>query len=109
MRRNQPWQRPGRGAGRHDAWGTTCCCGSVHESRSEDLPGFGLRCRAGGAKSWVVQCRTKPNGEFKQTLGTLKGIPFAKAFRGAERLIAAAKLGQDPAGDLRTARKDIPC
>ncbi len=34
MRRNQPWQRPGRGAGRHDAWGTTCCCGSVHESRT---------------------------------------------------------------------------
>ena len=70
-------------------------------------PGFGLRCRASGARSWFVQYRTKAGETRKHTLGDPQTVPFSKARHEAGRLIAAAKLGGDPAADARKAKDAI--
>jgi integrase len=94
----------------HTAQGLKCPPGSKEIVYwSDELPGFGLRCRASGSRSWYVQYRTKAGDMRKHTLGgppsgegdKRKGMPFAKAQKEAERLLAAAKLGGDPAGDAR--------
>jgi integrase len=87
------------------------CRAGAHETIywSNDLPGFGLRCRAGGARSWFVQYRTKAGQLRKHTLGAPsrkagEGVSFAAARAEADRLLAAVKLGGDPAGDVKNAR-----
>lgn len=71
---------------------------------SDQLPGFGLRCRASGARSWYVQYRNKAGQIRKHTLGRPKDVPFAHAQKEAARLIAAVRLGGDPAGQAKEAR-----
>jgi integrase len=76
---------------------------------SDDLPGFGLRCRSSGARSWFVQYRTKAGELRKHTLGAPArksgaGVTFAAARAEADRLIAVVKLGGDPAGDTKQAK-----
>ena len=72
---------------------------------SDELAGFGLRCRASGARSWFVQYRTKSGETRKHTLGSPKEVPFAKARKRAADYIAAAKLGGDPAGEQKQAKE----
>jgi integrase len=74
---------------------------------SDELVGFGLRCRAGGARAWFVQYRTKTGEARKHTLGDPASVPFAKAHKEAARLLAAAKLGGDPAGEAKKRRMEI--
>ena len=74
---------------------------------SGDLPGFGLRCRAGGARRWFVQYRTKTGETRKHALGDPTTVGLAQARREAARLLAAAKLGGDPAGETKEARAAI--
>lgn len=62
-----------------------------------DHAGFGVRIRPSGAKSWLVQYRTTQGQTRRLTLGRVEQIPLAQARREADRLIAQAKLGQDPA------------
>ena len=92
------------------ALGLSCSPGSAEKVYwSAELPGFGLRCRASGARSWYVQYRTKAGDMRKHTLGNLprgqddtrEGMPFAKARKEAARLLAEVKLGRDPAADAR--------
>ena len=91
-------------SGRTEA-GLTCPPGSQEIIYwSDQLPGFGLRCRAGGVRSWYVQYRTKAGATRKHTLGSPKDVPFAQAQKEAARLIAAVKLGGDPAGQAKEAR-----
>ncbi|MGH7083917.1 MAG: tyrosine-type recombinase/integrase, partial [Acetobacteraceae bacterium] len=68
------------------------------------MGGFGLRCRASGARSWYVQYRTKSGEMRKHTLGNPGTVSFAKAFKSAEQLLAAAKLGGDPAAEAKKAK-----
>lgn len=72
---------------------------------SDDLPGFGLRCRMNGLRSWLVQYRTKAGEARKQTLGSPgKGpgkVTFAEARAKAGKILATVKLGGDPAGDVK--------
>jgi integrase len=74
---------------------------------SSELPGFGLRCRSSGARTWFVQYRTRGGETRKHSLGDPKNVAFAKARSQAGRLIAGAKLGADPAGDAKEARSAI--
>lgn len=74
---------------------------------SNDLPGFGLRIRAGGAKAWLVMYRTKTGEQRKATLGDPASVPFQVARKRAAELIASAKTGGDPHGEARRARNEI--
>ena len=74
---------------------------------SQELPGFGLRCRAGGARRWFVQYRNQTGETRKHALGDPATVSFAQARKEAGKLLAAVKLGGDPAGDAKEARVAI--
>ncbi len=68
-----------------------------------DLGGFGLRLRNGGAARYVVQYDTA--GKTKRvTLGTTALLDIATARAKAKDLLAAVRLGGDPAAEKREAR-----
>jgi integrase len=67
------------------------------------LPAFGLRLRASGAASWVVQYDF--GGKTKRvTLGAPAMLAVAAARAKAKDLLASVRLGGDPAADKREAR-----
>lgn len=63
----------------------------------DDLPGFGLRIRAGGSRNWVFQYKLGPKHR-RMTLGKYPALHPAKARETAAKLHAEVKLGNDPAG-----------
>jgi Arm DNA-binding domain len=66
----------------------------------DSLPGFGLRLRASGATSWVVQYDFG-NRTRRITIGSTAVFPLAAARTAARKLLAAARLGRDPAAERR--------
>jgi integrase len=81
----------------------------------DDIPGFGLRLRAGGSRSWVFQYALGDK-QRRLSLGTASAESFStvKDSDGriklgirnqAAQLHAKVKLGQDPAGDKTESRK----
>jgi integrase len=74
----------------------------------EDLPGFGLRYRA-GKRTWVYQYAFGSGEErvnARMTLGEFPALPPAKARSQAEDLYAKVRLGQHPASDKKKTRSD---
>jgi integrase len=69
----------------------------------EALPGFGLRLRAGGRKTWIVQYRTG-HQQRRETLGDLRKLDLDQARRAAKRRLGAVALGHDPALERTEAR-----
>ena len=68
-----------------------------------DVPGFGLRVRASGAKAWMVQYAIA--GRTRRiTLGSTAVLDPGKARSLAKDLLARVRLGQDPAGEKAAAR-----
>ena len=63
----------------------------------EALAGFGLRLRAGGARTWIYQYKIG-NRHRRITLGNATALTPARARETAADLHAAVRLGQDPAG-----------
>src|SRR5262245_26059908 len=61
----------------------------------DDLPGFGLRLRAGGSRVWVFQYG-RGQQQRKMTLGRVSAIDAAMARKAAQTLYAKVKLGEDP-------------
>ena len=61
----------------------------------EDMPGFGLRLRAGGKRVWVVQHHANKKTR-RITLGPITLIPPGMARIEAKKLLAAMCLGQTP-------------
>jgi integrase len=88
---------------------TLSCLPTLSETTywAVDLPGFGVRVRASGVRAYVAQFRTKLGRLQKHTLGDVSVVKFADARKAAERLIASAKLGADPANDRKQARAAI--
>jgi hypothetical protein len=66
----------------------------------EDLPGFGLRLRAGGSAVWVAQYRVGPK-QRRVTLGRLATLDPDQARRAARAVLAKADLGQDAQAERR--------
>jgi integrase len=62
-----------------------------------DLPGFGVRLRAGGSKTWIFQYKLG-NKHRRITLGRVSALEPAAAREQASKLHAQVRLGQDPAG-----------
>ena len=69
----------------------------------EDLPGFGLRLRAGGARTWIFQYKIG-NQHRRITLGSLAALTPARARETAGDLHAMVRLGRDPAGEKSEGR-----
>jgi integrase len=75
---------------------------SLPEGKSElivfddDLPGFGVRLRAGGKRTWVVQYRLGRK-QRRKTIGSVTpAMNAAKARKAADNDLARVKLGGDP-------------
>jgi integrase len=64
----------------------------------DDLPGFGLRLRAGGAARWVYQYDIGPRMR-RITMGSTAALTATRARATAAELHAKVRLGEDPAGD----------
>jgi integrase len=64
----------------------------------ETLPGFGLRIRAGGKRTWVAQYRIG-NKQRRVTLGSLGKLDPDQARKAARAVLARVELGHDPQGE----------
>ena len=65
----------------------------------DDLPGFGLRIRAGGKRTWVVQYRVGAK-QRRMTLGTMKTLDGGEARKRAQN-----RPQQDPSGPRPAVRE----
>ena len=61
----------------------------------EGLPGFGLRVRAGGKRTWVAQFRVGTK-QRRVGLGTAERVDPEEARRRAKEVLAKVSLGRDP-------------
>lgn len=69
----------------------------------DDVPGFGIRVRAGGSRTWVFQYKIGEKHR-RMTFGAVSALGIKDARDRAERLHAKVKLGEDPAGQKIEAR-----
>src|SRR5215472_18242009 len=69
----------------------------------EDLPGFGLRVRASGVNSWMIQYAIAGRTR-RVVLGLASALDPGKARATAKDLLARVRLGRDPAGEKDQAR-----
>jgi integrase len=72
----------------------------------ETLPGFGIRLRAGGGRSWVVQYKLGSKHR-RMTLGSIAALELGKARASAKDLLAKVRLGRDPAGERLAQREKM--
>jgi integrase len=63
----------------------------------DDVPGFGLRIRAGGSTGWIFQYR-QGSKQRRLSLGSAAAISAQNARERATELHARVRLGEDPAG-----------
>src|SRR5687768_11342096 len=61
----------------------------------ETLPCFGVRVRAGGKRTWIVQYRIGRQ-QRRVTIGTVETLDPDEARRRAKEILAKAHLGSDP-------------
>jgi integrase len=69
----------------------------------DDIPGFGLRMRAGGARGYVFQYKVGAK-QRRIALGAISAIDIGRARSVARDFYAKVRLGQDPAGAKAEAR-----
>jgi integrase len=69
----------------------------------DDLPGFGVRMRRGGARTWIFQYKLGAQHR-RVSLGSLAALTPARARETAADLCAAVRLGDDPAGTRAESR-----
>jgi integrase len=68
------------------------------------VPGFGMRLRAGGRRSWIFQYQIGRK-QRRMSLGIAPAISLADARRSAGELHAHVKLGVDPAATKREGQR----
>jgi integrase len=61
----------------------------------DDLPGFGVRLREGGSKTWVIQYRVGRK-QRRKTIGSAKVLGAVAALAAAKKDLAKVELGGDP-------------
>lgn len=71
----------------------------------DQVRGFGLRLRAGGKRSWIVQFRIGQK-QRRLTIGSAATIDPATAREQARQKLAQVALGTDPQLEKRQARRD---
>lgn len=65
------------------------------------LPGFGLRAKASGAKTFVIQYRNRSGRSRRLSLGNLGKVTIDQARKEAVRLMGQIATGHDPAEERR--------
>lgn len=70
----------------------------------DDLPGFGLRIRAGGKRTWIAQYRLGAK-QRRVTLGTTETVDPDEARKRAREALAKVSLGADPQSEKRAAQE----
>jgi integrase len=70
-----------------------------------DLPGFGVRLLPTGARTYVLQRRTRAGRSIRLKIAKVGEISCEQARDQARRLVAQIALGEDPAADRRQARE----
>jgi integrase len=73
----------------------------------DDLPGFGLRIREGGKRTWIVQYRAGAK-QRRMTLGTMKMLDGGEARKRAKTALSKTHLGHDPQSEKAAARAPKP-
>jgi integrase len=69
----------------------------------DDNPGFGLRLRKSGARSWI--CQFKIGAQHRRmTLGPADRLDFTRARSTARDILAKVRLGEDPQAQRLTAQ-----
>ena len=77
--------------------GFACPPGSAEKVYwSAELPGFGLRCRASGARSWFVQYRTKGGETRKHSLGDPQTVGLRQGTAGSSAADCCSKTEGRP-------------
>ena len=73
----------------------------------ETLPGFGVRVKPSGVRSYIVQYRNRSSGESKRLTIGRHGplLTFDQAKKQARAMLADAMRGEDPAEARKVARK----
>jgi len=61
----------------------------------DDLPGFGVRLRAGGKMTWIIQYRVGDK-QRRESLGDTRKVDSEQARKAAKKRFAAVTLGSDP-------------
>jgi integrase len=69
----------------------------------DDTPGFGLRLREGGARTWIVQFKVGKQHR-RMTLGSTTLLDLTKARASARDVLAKVRLGEDPQAQKQQAR-----
>jgi integrase len=69
----------------------------------ETTPGFGVRLRAGGKRSWIAQYRIN-HQQRRLSLGAVGVIDAADARKRAKQALAQVQLGRDPQAEKTAAR-----
>jgi hypothetical protein len=64
----------------------------------EALPGFGIRVRAGGKRTWIVQYRVGVK-QRRVTIGTVETVDPEEARKRAKTALSKIHLGADPQAD----------
>ena len=72
----------------------------------DDLAGFGVRLREGGSRTFVVQYKVGAKHR-RMPLGSVAAIDLGNARATAKDLLAAVRLGRDPAGEKLEQRQKI--
>lgn len=70
----------------------------------ERLPGFGLRVKPSGVKSFVIQYRNKSKQQRRRVIGKFGTITADEAFKRAREDLAKVALGGDPAAEAEADR-----
>src|SRR5262245_38306429 len=74
-----------------------------HIEFDDDVPGFGVRIRESGNRSWIFQYKVGTQ-QRRIALGAVSAVDIGKARQTAKDLYARVRLGQDPAGDKADAK-----
>jgi integrase len=73
-----------------------------HVEWDSDLPGFGIRLRGSGAKSWIVQYRIGRQ-QRREALGDVRKVRLTDAREAARTIFAQVQLGIDPGAEREKA------
>jgi len=74
-----------------------------HIEFDDDVPGFGLRLRESGSRTFVFQYKVGDQNR-RMNLGAVSAVNFAEARKTAQNLYHRVKLGEDPASDKAEAK-----